>query len=39
LNTGNATALDIITLGSLIKTRVRDELGVKLSEEVQYVGF
>ena len=39
LNTGDATAEDIVTLASLIKTRVRDELKVKLVEEVQYVGF
>lgn len=39
LNTGTATALDVITLASLVKTRVRDELGIKLQEEVQYVGF
>lgn len=39
LNTGDATAEDIITLASLVKTRVRDELRVKLQEEVQYVGF
>lgn len=39
LNTGTATAKDIITLASLIKTRVRDELNVRLEEEVQFVGF
>lgn len=39
LNIGEATAKDIVTLASLIKTRVRDELGVRLQEEVQYVGF
>lgn len=39
LNTGTATAEDIVTLASLIKTKVRDELHVKLQEEVQYVGF
>jgi len=39
LNTGNATAEDVMTLASLIKTRVRDQLRVKLQEEVQYVGF
>lgn len=39
LNTGAATALDVITLASLIKTKVRDELRVRLQEEVQYVGF
>jgi UDP-N-acetylmuramate dehydrogenase len=39
LNTGTATAEDMVTLASLIKTKVRDELGVRLQEEVQYVGF
>lgn len=39
LNTGTATAEDVITLASLIKTKVRDELKVRLQEEVQYVGF
>ncbi len=39
LNTGTATAKDIITLASLVKTRVRDELHIRLQEEVQFVGF
>lgn len=39
VNTGNATAEDIVMLASLIKTRVRDELQVRLQEEVQCVGF
>lgn len=39
VNTGTATAEDIITLASFIKTRVRDELRVQLKEEVQLVGF
>jgi UDP-N-acetylmuramate dehydrogenase len=39
INTGNATAQDIIMLASLIKMKVRDELGVELKEEVKYVGF
>ena len=39
LNTGTATALDIVTLASLVKTKVRDELRIKLQEEVQFVGF
>ena len=39
LNTGTATAKDIVTLASLVKTRVRDQLRVRLQEEVQYVGF
>ncbi|MBI2439410.1 MAG: UDP-N-acetylmuramate dehydrogenase [Candidatus Moranbacteria bacterium] len=39
INTGNATAEDVMMLASLVKTRVRDELRVKLEEEVQYIGF
>ncbi len=39
VNTGNAKAEDVVILSSLIKTRVRDELGVILSEEVSMVGF
>lgn len=39
VNTGDATAEDVMMLASLVKTRVRDELGVRLREEVQFVGF
>lgn len=39
LNIGQATAKDIVTLISLVKTRARDEVGVQLTEEVQYLGF
>ncbi|MDQ5961601.1 MAG: UDP-N-acetylenolpyruvoylglucosamine reductase [Patescibacteria group bacterium] len=39
VNTGNAKAEDVVMLSSLIKTRVRDELGVMLQEEVNMVGF
>lgn len=39
VNTGNAKAEDIVMLSSLIKTRVRDELGILLHEEVNMVGF
>ena len=39
VNTGKATASDVVMLSSLVKTRVRDELGVRLQEEVQMVGF
>lgn len=39
VNTGNATAEDVMILSSLIKTRVRDELNIRLQEEVQFVGF
>lgn len=38
LNDGTATADHIIQLISLIKTRVRDEFGIQLEEEVQYIG-
>lgn len=39
VNTGGATAEDVITLASIVKQRVRDELHVQLREEVQFVGF
>lgn len=39
INTGNATAEDVIILISLIKQKVRNKLGVQLAEEFQYVGF
>lgn len=39
INTGNATAEDVIMLASLVKRKVRDELGIRLREEVQMVGF
>lgn len=39
INTGGATAEDVVTLVSIVKQRVRDELGVQLQEEVQFVGF
>jgi UDP-N-acetylmuramate dehydrogenase len=39
INLGNATAQDVIMLTSLIKMKVRNEFGVQLKEEVQYVGF
>lgn len=39
VNTGDATAEQIIMLASLVKQRVRSELGVELHEEVQLVGF
>lgn len=39
VNTGDATAEDVMMLASLVKTRVRDELGIRLKEEVQYVGM
>lgn len=39
VNTGTATAENIIMLASVVKQRVRTELGVELKEEVQFVGF
>lgn len=39
VNTGDATAHDVVMLASLVKTKVRDELRVRLQEEVQFVGF
>lgn len=39
VNTGTATAEQVIMLASLVKQRVRDELGIQLKEEVQMVGF
>ncbi len=39
LNTGTATAEDVLILSSLIKQRVRTQFGVQLKEEPQLVGF
>lgn len=39
VNTGNATAEDIIMLMSLIKQKVRDNFGIQLEEEIQTIGF
>lgn len=39
VNTGDATAEDVIMLASFIKQQVRDKFGVELREEVQYIGF
>ncbi|HEY4527498.1 MAG TPA: UDP-N-acetylmuramate dehydrogenase [Candidatus Paceibacterota bacterium] len=39
INTGNATAEDIVMLIGLIKERVHRKLDVFLEEEIQYVGF
>lgn len=39
INTGEATADNIVQLIALIKTRARNEYGMVLEEEVQYVGF
>lgn len=39
VNTGLATAEDVIMLTSFIKQQVRDKFGIELKEEVQYLGF
>ncbi len=39
INDGTATADQVLQLVSLIKMRARDELGVHLQEEIQYLGF
>lgn len=39
LNDGSATAEDVVILSSLIKQKVRVNLGVQLKEEVQFIGF
>ncbi len=39
VNNGQGKAEEIIMLASLIKMKVRDELGVQLKEEVLYIGF
>lgn len=36
---GKATADNVVQLIALIKTRIRDQLGIQLQEEIQYVGF
>ena len=39
VNTGNATAENVIMLAAIIKTKVRNKFGIQLQEEVQLVGF
>lgn len=39
INFNNAKADDVVQLISLVKTRVRNEFGVQLEEEIQYIGF
>jgi len=39
VNVGGATAADVIAFASLVKMKVRDETGVQLQEEIEYVGF
>jgi UDP-N-acetylmuramate dehydrogenase len=39
VNTGGATASDVLQLISYAKMKVRDEFGIQLNEEIEYVGF
>lgn len=39
VNTGGATAEDVIMLSCLVKQQVRDKFRIELKEEVQYLGF
>lgn len=39
LNDNQGTAEDVVMLASLVKQQVRDQLGVQLREEVQFLGF
>lgn len=39
VNTGEAKADDVVQLISMVKTKIRDELGIQLEEEVRYIGF
>lgn len=39
INQGGATAEEVVMLISLIKQKVRDNFGIQLMEEIEYVGF
>lgn len=39
INSGDATASDILQVISLVKTRARNQFGIQLQEEVQLMGF
>ena len=39
INTGGATADDVVQMIALMKTRARNELGIQLQEEIEYLGF
>lgn len=39
INTGGATAHDVVALMSLMQQRVRDRLGIQLQAEIELVGF
>ena len=39
INTGQGTAENVIMLVSYVKQQVRDQFGIQLVEEVNYLGF
>jgi UDP-N-acetylmuramate dehydrogenase len=39
LNTGSGTASDVVRLIQLARQRVKDETGLVLEEEIEYLGF
>ncbi len=39
INTGNASAKDVVILISLIKQKVRNKFDLQLMEEIEYIGF
>lgn len=39
VNLGDAKAEDVVMLVSFIKQQIRDEMGIQMQEEVNYVGF
>lgn len=39
INTGDATADDVMMLQSYVKQQIRDQFGIQMQEEVNYVGF
>lgn len=39
INTGSATAEEVLALVALVKQEVRKKMGIELQEEVNYVGF
>lgn len=39
INTGEATAADVITLMSLIKQKIRVEAGIQLASEIEYLDY
>jgi UDP-N-acetylmuramate dehydrogenase len=39
VNSGDATAEDVVIMISLIKQKVRSHFGIQLKEEIEYIGF